>query len=79
MLRNITKIGTKTAQNQGGGSQKLPKIQKFLLHFFLNLGPLENTREQMPRNITNMRTKTAENQGGSEGRGGGEGGVQIHT
>ena len=79
MLRNIPKIGTKTAQNQGGGVKNCRKSRNFCFIFFLNLGPLEKTREQMPRNITNMRTKTAENQGGSEGRGGGEGGVQIHT
>ena len=47
MLRNISKIGTKTAENlreggEGGEeSQKLPKTKKFWLHFFLNLKPLE--------------------------------------
>ena len=48
ILRNITKIWTKTAENQwrrgaGGrkGVPKLPKIHEFLIHLFWNLEPLE--------------------------------------
>ena len=78
MLRNITKIGTKTAQNQGG-SQKLPKIQKFLLHFFFKpwtLGKNKGTNATKYYQYENQNCRESGREWG-EGRGG-RGGSNTH-